>query len=146
MDLPNKLVAILNKDLPTGVVLNALAHAAVGLGAYLGKAQLELDDYVDKNGNVYPNISKMPFIILRAKSGEIRKAVNAVKEAQLTHGIFVNTMTSGTYKEQLANTAQTLEEQLIYYGCVLFGPVEVVNGITKKFSLWRDAVATPVSE
>jgi len=138
MQLTHKLVAVLNKDLPTGVVLNALAHMTIGLGADLGKPTLHLDTYKDKDGNLYPNISQMPFIILRAKSGEIRKTVKAAQENSIAHGVFLNTMTGGTYVEQLANTAQTPEEQLIYYGCVLFGPVEQVNALTKKFSLWRD--------
>jgi len=138
MTLSHKLVAVLNKDLPTGVVLNALAHITVGLGANLGQQALQLDTYKDKDGNAYPNISQMPFIILRAKSGEIRKTVKAAKEAGIAHGVFLNTMTGGTYVEQLANTAQTSEESLVYYGCVLFGLVEEVNALTKKFSLWRD--------
>lgn len=151
MSLTHKLVAILNKDLPSGVALNALGHMSIGLGAHLGASALRLDDYKDKNGNIYPNISQMPFIILRGKSGEIKKAVSAAKELSLNHGIFLNTMTGGTYSEQLHNTAQTDAEQLIFYGCVLFGPIEAVNTITKKFSLWRNeevvtSSATPLQQ
>lgn len=138
MALTNKLVALLNKDLPVGVVMNALAHATVGLGAQIGKHDLMLDNYQDLAGNIYPNISKMPFIILRGKSGEIRKTLVAAKEQAVAHGVFINTMTGGTYQEQLANSLVTPEEQLVYYCIVLFGPVEAVNSLTKKFSLWRD--------
>lgn len=80
----------------------------------------------------------MPFIILRGKSGEIRKTLTAAREQGVMHGVFINTMTGGTYQEQLANSLVTPEEQLIYYCIVLFGPVEAVNSLTKKFSLWRD--------
>ncbi len=38
MNFENKLVAILNKDVEPGVVLNALAHMSVGLGAAVGKS------------------------------------------------------------------------------------------------------------
>ncbi len=138
MNFSHKLVAIINKDLPSGVALNALAHMTIGLGTTLNSSQLHLNNYQDKEGNNYPNISSMPFIILRGKSGEIRKVVKAAKDAKIAQGVFLNTMTGGTYQEQLANTAQTPEEQLIYYGCVLFGPIEEVNALTKKFSLWRD--------
>lgn len=138
MEISNKLVAILNKDLPTGIAMNALAHMAVGLGANINTENLLLDNYQDKNGNIYPNISKMPFIILRAKSGEIRKAVATAREQNIIHGVFINTMTGGTYREQLSNTLNSPEDLLIYYGLVLFGPIDVVNSITKKFSLWRD--------
>ncbi|MGE3920043.1 MAG: DUF2000 family protein [Gammaproteobacteria bacterium] len=58
-------------------------------------------------------------------------------ENKIEHGVFLNTMTGGTYMEQLARTAESPEEQLIYYGCVLCGPWEIVSNITKKFSLWK---------
>lgn len=38
MNFENKLVAILNKDVEPGVVLNAPAHMSVGLGAAVGKS------------------------------------------------------------------------------------------------------------
>ncbi len=137
MGFVNKLVAVLNKDVETGVALNALGHIAIGLGTKLNTKTLHLDDYSDADGNIYPNISQMPFIILRAKSGEIRKTVKAAREQNILQGIFLNTMTGGTYVEQLENTRKTSEENLIYYGCVLFGPLEEVALLTKKFSLWK---------
>lgn len=137
MNFENKLVAILNKDIEPGVALNALAHMSVGLGAEVGKSSLRLDDYKDAKGNVYPNISQIPFIILRGKSGEIRKTVEAAKELKVLHGIFLNTMTGGTYLEQLTRTAESEGEALTYYGCVLFGEWSTVSEMTRKFSLWR---------
>jgi len=137
MTFENKLVAVLNKDIEPGIVLNALAHMSVGLGGDVGKSSLQVDDYIDAEGNVYPNISRIPFIILRAKSNEIRKTVSAAKEHGVLHGTFLNTMTGGTYQEQLLRTAASPEETLIYYGCVLFGNWEIVSQVTRKFSLWR---------
>lgn len=132
------MVAILNKELPSGVVLNALAHITIGLGAKLNKEQLLLDNYQDFDGNIYPNISKMPFIILRATSNEIRKLVLTARELNLDYGCFINTMTDGGWQEQIHTTTQTPEENLIYYGCVLYGSVEKINPLTKKFSLWKN--------
>ena len=137
MTFENKLVAMVNKDTDVGVAMNAIAHMTIGLGAQLNNDLLRLNDYRDKVGNVYPNISQIPFIILRGKSGEIRKAVNNAKEQNVKFGVFTNTMTGGTYQDQLDNTLATPEEQLIYYGAVLFGPWEVVSQITKKFSLYK---------
>ena len=137
MTFENKLVAILNKDVEHGVVMNALAHMSVGLGGDIGKDLLRLDTYLDANGNAFPNISQIPFIILRAKSNEIRKTVVSAREHKIEHTVFLNTMTGGTYIEQLERTKTTSEEGLIYYGCVLFGPWEKVTEITRKFSLWK---------
>lgn len=137
MQFENKLVAILNKDIEAGVAMNAIAHMSIGLGAELNSEILRLNDYQDKNGNIYPSISQMPFIILRGKSNEIRKAVQSVREQGIKFGVFTHTMTGGTYQEQLDNTLQTPEEQLIYYGAVLFGAWDIVSQITKKFSIYK---------
>lgn len=79
----------------------------------------------------------MPFIILRGKSNEIRKAVHNARLQQILLSAFTNTMTGGEYKEQLENTSQTIEEQLVYYGAVFFGSSDKVAQITKKFSLYK---------
>ncbi|GGI78365.1 DUF2000 family protein [Legionella impletisoli] len=50
---------------------------------------------------------------------------------------FTDTMTIGTYQEQIERTAETKEDNLIYYGIVLFGNWEKVTQLTKKCSLWR---------
>ncbi len=71
MAFENKLVALINKEIEVGVAMNAIAHMTLGLGAQVEEAMLKLNDYQDKNGNVYPNISQMPFMILRGKSSEI---------------------------------------------------------------------------
>ena len=117
--------------------MNAIAHMTLGLGAALGVENTHLDNYQDKDGNIYPNISGMPFIILRGKSNEIRKAVRSAREQGIKHGVFLHTMTGGTYQEQLANTALTTEEELKFYSCVLFGPWDKVSEITKRFSLYN---------
>lgn len=133
----NKLVAVINKDLEPGVAMNALAHMTIGLGTSLSKDGLRLTDYKDQSGNIYPNISEMPFIILRGKSNEIKKSVLAAREQKILHGAFIETMTGGTYQEQLENTLKTSEDNIVFYGCVLFGPIEQVQEITKKLSLYR---------
>ncbi len=137
MSFENKLVALVNKDIEIGVAMNAIAHISIGLGAQIGNELLRLNDYKDKDGNIYPNISQMPFMILRGKSSEIRKAVNNAKETNMKFGVFTDTMTGGTYKEQLDNTLNTKEEDLVYYGAVLFGPWDEVSLITKRFSLYK---------
>lgn len=133
----NKLVAVINKELTPGVAMNALAHMTLGLGAQLGTGPLCLDHYRDQDSNIYPNISQMPFIVLRAKSSEIRKALQGAREHHISHGVFVDTMTGGTYQEQLDRTRQTPEENLIYYGLVLFGPWDLVSQLTKRFSIYK---------
>jgi len=133
----NKMVAVMNEKIEPGVLMNALAHMCIGFGAVIGSEKLRLCDYMDANGNSHPAISEMPFMILKANSNKIRALRQAAIEAGIRYTDFTHTMTVGSYVEQLELTKQTKEEDLIYYGIVLFGDWEKVSLLTKKFSLWK---------
>ena len=133
----NKLVAVMNEKLETGVVMNALAHMCIGFGAFLGEPALRLTNYEDADEGAHSHISEMPFMILKANSNKIRGLRAAAKEKDIRFVDFVNTMTEGSYLEQLERTKQSKDEALIYYGIVLFGPWDIVSELTRKFSLWK---------
>lgn len=127
----------MNQSLEAGVALNALAHMCMGLGASLGPTDLLLMDYADKNENSHPNISKMPLIVLRANSNKIRATRQAAIENGIAFTDYLDTMIGGTWEEQAQNTRQKNDEELTYYGIMLFGKWETVSELTKKFSLWK---------
>ena len=135
----HKFIAVLNKKIPSGNVMNALAHATAGLAAtYPAADEMRFGNYVDKDGNTHANISDNPFIILQAdNSNKIRTLRNALAEAGMHFTDFTDTMTVGTYAEQQERTAATPEADLEYYGIVCFGPADKLEPLTKKFSLWR---------
>ena len=135
----NKLVTLVNKQIEMGVAMNALAHMCLGFGAHMGAEELHLMDYENADGFIYPNISKMPFIILREKnSNKIANLLMKAKEAGIQYSVFTNTMTEGTWEDQKARTLATKPEEIIFYGIVLYVPKEIVTEMTKKLSLWRD--------
>jgi hypothetical protein len=133
----NKLVAVLNKSIDTGKVMNALAHMCIGLGSAINKEELRLTDYKDADGGSHPFISELPFIILSENSNKIRKLRMEAIANHIIFNDFTDTMTIGTYKEQIERTLQVKDENLIYYGIVLFGEWNKVTELTRKFSLWR---------
>lgn len=133
-----KLVAVLNKNAEIGKVMNALAHMSIGLGGSVkNREELRLIDYTDADDGSHPNISEMPFIILKANSNKIRGLRKAAIANNFEFTDFTNTMTIGTYKEQIELTKKTEEEELEYYGIVVLGDIEILNDLTRKFSLWR---------
>lgn len=138
-ELTHKFVAVLNKKVPIGNLMNALGHMAVGLaGSTPSLPEMRFDNYFDKDGSKHPSISDNPFIILSAdNSNQIRNLRNELIAAGIHFTDFTSTMTVGTYIEQQEKTKQTPEAELEYYGICFFGPKEVLNGLTKKFSLWR---------
>jgi hypothetical protein len=133
----NKLVAVMNEKIEPGKIMNAVAHMCIGFGSEIGKELLRLTNYVDADGGSHPSISEMPFMILKANSNKILGLRQAALQAGIRFVDFTNTMTEGTYQEQLERTKQVKEAELIYYGIVLFGDWDKVSELTRKFSLWK---------
>ncbi len=135
--LDKKLVAVLNEKLETGVALNALAHMALGMGTVLGPDQAMMCDYADADNTRHPSISAYPFIVLKGRPTKIREAIDAARGNNIVAVDFVNTMTVGTYVEQLQRTKSTANAELEFYGAVFYGDVAAVSEITRKFSLYK---------
>jgi hypothetical protein len=135
----HKFVAVLNKKIPVGNLMNALGHVTAGLAAsYPNPEEMRFDNYQDKDGNPHANISDNPFIILRAdNSNKLRTLRQACVDAGIHFTDFTSTMTEGAYADQQERTLETPEGDLEYYAVAMFGEIEKLNAITKKFSLWR---------
>jgi hypothetical protein len=133
----NKLVAVLNEKIEPGIAMNALAHMCIGFGSSIGQEPLRLTKYVDGDGNNHHFISEMPFMILKTNSNKIRTLRQAAQEKGIQFVVFTDTMTVGTFVEQIERTKNTKEADLIYYGIVLFGDWAVVSELTRKFSLYK---------
>lgn len=127
----------MNEKIEPGIIMNALAHMCIGFGSTIGQDPLHLTNYIDADGGSHPNISEMPFMILKANSNKIRALRQAAIEAGIQCVDFTDTMTIGTYLEQLERTKKIEEADLIYYGIVLFGNWDKVSELTRKFSLWK---------
>jgi len=121
--------------------MNALAHATLGLAATASPeelAEMGFVDYVDKDGTHHRSLSKNSYVILEADNGNQIRTVRKFAEERGIHFIdFAHTMQEGTYLEQLETTNNTPEAELDYYAVVLFGPIDDVSAITKKFRLWQ---------
>ncbi|MDD9953604.1 MAG: DUF2000 domain-containing protein [Candidatus Woesearchaeota archaeon] len=133
----HKTIAVLNKKIETGRAMNALAHMALGLSRSVPQEQLRLQDYTDADEGRHPQISDIPFIILRATSEQLRKLRNEAIERNITHTDFTDTMIGETYIDQHENTKSTKEQDLTYFGVCMFGDWDEISALTKKFSLWR---------
>lgn len=73
-----------------------------------------MTDYVDADSGSHPFISEMPFMILKANSNKIRGLRQAARTAGIKCVDFLDTMTVGTYVEQIERTKQTKDEALIH--------------------------------
>ncbi len=135
----HRFVAVLNKKIEHGKLMNALGHMAAGLSSlYPQKEVLRFDTYVDKNGGMHESISDNPFIVLSAdNSNQIRTLRSNLLEKHIPFTDFTDTMTVGTFAEQKQKTRETQELDLEYYGICFFGENNELRELTKKFSLWK---------
>lgn len=135
----HKFVAVLNKKIEVGKLMNALGHMAVGLNSIVeDKEAMRFDSYIDKDGGEHKSISDNPFIILSAdNSNQIRALRNSLKENNIPFNDFTSTMTVGTFADQKQRTLETPEVELEYFGICFFGEKDQLSLLTKKYSLWR---------
>lgn len=140
--LPNetkwRFVAVLNKNIEVGRLMNALGHITAGLvGGYPDSSDMHFLEYQDKDGGKHPSISHFPFIVLKAKnSNQLRTFRASLQERGLPYNDFTQTMIIGTSDEQQAATRQTAEAELEYFAVVTFGETEMLKELTKKFQLY----------
>lgn len=133
-----RFVAVLNKKVEAGRLMNALGHITAGLAGASGQEQeMCFLQYADKDGGAHPNISHFPFIVLKAdNSNKIRAVRNECIARGIKFSDFTSTMTVGTSQQQQDSTAATPEAELEYWAIVLFGPTEALKEFTGKFSLY----------
>lgn len=134
-----RFIAVLNKKIPTGLLMNALGHMTAGIaGGYDRNKEMCFLQYQDKDGGTHPNISHFPFIVLSADNSEqIRKVRMEAIVQNVIYTDFTSTMTVGTSQQQLDATKESTESELEYYGICLFGKTEILRSFTKKFSLFK---------
>lgn len=131
---------VLNEKIATGVAMNAASHMCLSMVAQATaeqKAAMQFIDYVDADGKVYPSISSLSLIVLTGKASHMKKFIEEAKEKGMITSAFVKTMTGGTYAEQLVNTKSIKSDDIEYYGVAAFGPKEIMDTMTKKFSLFK---------
>lgn len=142
-ELPNettkRFIAVLNKKVEPGRLMNALGHMTAGLAGGSGKAEeMCFLQYEDKDGGTHPNISHFPFIVLKAdNSNKIRRVRDECLVREIPFSDFTSTMTVGTSQEQQDATQATAEADLEYWGIVMFGSTDELREFTGKFSLYQ---------
>lgn len=134
-----RFIAVLNKKVELGRLMNALGHMTAGLSGGSDKAEeMCFLQYQDKDDGNHPNISHFPFIVLKADNSN---KIRTVRNECITRGVpfsdFTSTMTVGTSQEQQDTTHATPEAELEYYGIVMFGTTTELREFTGKFSLFQ---------
>lgn len=134
-----KFVAVLNKKIEIGKLMNALGHMTAGLAGGFGRGhEMEFLEYKDANGGIHPHISNFPFIVLKVdNSNQVRKIRNEALACGIICTDFTDTMTLGTSAQQIESTATKQESELEYFGVCMFGDTAIIDTFTSKLSLFK---------
>jgi hypothetical protein len=136
----HKFAIVLNRKIESGTALNACAHMTATLVARADSEttkHMSFVDYLDADGNVHP-VSALSLVVLSARnSNQIRTVRLEAIRADLPYADFTESMTKDTFVEQMNRTRALREEDIDYWGICIFGLKEIIDPITRKFSLWR---------
>ncbi|MEZ9232278.1 DUF2000 domain-containing protein [Vibrio amylolyticus] len=133
-----RFIAVLSKKMELGRSLNVLGHLSVGLSSQLEANESQYVDYEDMDGNLHPNLSHYPFIVLKAdNSNKLRKVREEAISRNIKFTDFTSSMTEGGSILQQQRTKEIKEADLEYLGVCIFGDTEVLREFTKKFSLYK---------
>lgn len=133
-----KIVIVLNAKLDIGVAFNVVSHLSVALGHYavdhMGREYL-----IDASGNQHLGISRYPIIITKVKGGKLK---NSLDKAKLEKNILVVDYPSVMYEtghddELFECLSKQTENDIEYYGYIMYGKSEEIDKISGKFSLWK---------
>jgi hypothetical protein len=128
-----RIVAVLNKKVEFGPLLNVLGHLMTGLaGGIPDRTGLDLQQYFDGDGDIHPDISCHPVIVLRAdRSNQLRALRARLRDVNIRVVDFVHTMTEGGTATQLARTQETPAAELEYLGIAFMGDRATLDSFTR---------------
>lgn len=133
-----KIVIVLNAKLEMGVALNVAAHLSTALGFH-ATDHMGRNILTDASGNKHFGISKYPIIITKIKSGKLKSSLTEAKKIdKLLVVDYPSVMYTTGHDDELAQEMQKqTEEEMEYFGYILFGKSDTVDSISGKFSLWK---------
>lgn len=137
-DLTQKMVILLSDQLAGWQLTNTVGHLTAYLGSKIGdrltsRATFETNDGKQVNAN-----SQYPVIALSAKPGQLYNFLLKVEEAGLEHLAYTQDMIDYNLDVDLQKVLEgQRKESLKYIGVGVFGPNDMIDSLTKKFSLWK---------
>jgi hypothetical protein len=137
-----KFIAVLNEKIDLPKLLNAFGHMTAGLITQCEDTRgMHFLRYKDTDGSKHPamqplSVHRIGCMVQAAWQSNLYVATNGDR-SQNPYNDFDETMLGTSAEDQLEKTSATRGKYLQYFGICLFGPAEVLNGLTRKFSLFK---------
>lgn len=139
-DSTHKFVIILNEKSPVGKLLSATGQLSMSLLERSGKKKEAMDfvPFYGTNRIDLISLSLCSFVVLKGTNGQLLTLYQKVTELGILSSIFTSTMSfNGVEEDLIQKTANTDLKDVEIYGVGLFGKIDEVHPLTKKFSVYK---------
>jgi len=135
-DNQKKLYIIVNRNMDASVLMNAAGHLAAGI---MQKTEdCIFHDYPNNAAGLTACLSHFPVVILQAKnSNQLYSTILKCKDACLIYNFFCSTMLGQSTEQQIEATKNADPGALEFIAIAIFGDTEVMQPITRKFSVYK---------
>lgn len=137
----HKFAIVLNEKSPVGKLFSATGQLAMSLHDIATAEQrvhMDFVSFLNPNGNSLITVSTCSFVVLKGTTNQLLTLYAKACEEGLLSTIFTSTMSfNGIEEDLIKKTANTPLDQAEPYGVGLFGRIEELAPLTKKFSVFK---------
>ena len=135
-----KLVMVINRDLPLGLVANTAAVLGISLSK-IYREDIVGGDIADADGNLHLGITAQTIPILSASREQVKEIREAMFEPAFAEVAAIDFSEAAqrclNYDQYMRSLSQLSAEELFYLGVSMYGPKKKVNKLTGSLPLLR---------
>ena len=135
-----KLVMVINRDLPLGLVANTAAVLGISLSK-IYREDIVGGDIADADGNLHLGITAQTIPILSASREQVKEIRETMFEPAFAEVAAIDFSEAAqrclNYDQYMRSLSQLSAEELFYLGVCMYGPKKKVNKLTGSLPLLR---------
>ena len=136
-----KFVIVLNEKSHVGKLLSATGQIAMSLHGNATQEQrdnMSFVPFLNPTGDTLITVSTCSFVVLKGTANQLLTLYSTACDQGLLSAIFTSTMSfNGIEEDLILKTANTPLNETEPYGVGLFGRIDEVTPLTKKFSVFK---------